>query len=211
VRIYFILIAAVSLFLQSSLLSAEKRGEDFERRVYFAQRVPVKMDPQQVLPVHPKMKSKEVISIYAEKEIEREGFIHNGPWFLRPIEAEGVFTKNQMPKDLIPYNVWEMVEKKLDTSNAIVAIVNLQSYGTIAEAGYGAGSGKTAVYVLPDKKLTSEEIQDLWFVFQMALSTKTLWKSADIENIETFKEYGIFSLEDYEAFVREIVPNFLKK
>ncbi len=206
----FVLIVMSGLCLQNSSLFAEKLNRELGRSVYFAQRVPVKVDPKQVLPIHPQMTPKEVISVYAEKELKRKGFIHNGPWFLRPMKKEGVFVDNCMPKDLTPYNVWEMIEKKIDTSNVIVAVVNLQSYGTIAEAGYGAGSDKTAVYVLPDKKLTPEEIQDLWFGFQMSLSTSDLWKNEDIKNIETFKEYGIFSLEDYESFVRKIVPNFLK-
>ena len=75
----------------------------------------------------------------------------------------------------------------------MLAIINAKAYGTIVEIGHASGTGKLAVYVLPEKSMGMEEIEDLWLIFQAGLQTKQNWKEEDIKNIETFKEYDIYS------------------
>ncbi len=84
-----------------------------------------------------------------------------------------------------------------------------KAYGTIMEAAYAGGLGNIPVYAFPKKGLTKEEVEDLWFVFNLSLSTRKLW------NPEHFsKSFGLMedfeSMEHFEQYLKSIVPNFMK-
>ena len=103
-----------------------------------------------------------------------------------------------------------VVLAKIVNPSADVGIVNGNAYGTIAELGYACKCKDVAVYVLPDNKVDSDELQDLWFLFQIIKDTKHLWSDEDIKNIEEFAEFNIFSLKDYECFLDTVIHNFMK-
>lgn len=182
-----------------------------KRSYYFARRIPANATPEEILVITPQMTVQEVYSRYVGKATEYDAYIHNGPWILRPIVSEGIFYENNFPAELTPYNVWEMVGKKMEQSHVLIAIVNPKSYGAIVEVGYAVGIGTIAVYVLPDKELSYEERQDLWLVMQTSIQTRSLWKEEDIQNTTIFREYNIFTLDEYLAFITVIIPNFLSK
>lgn len=148
---------------------------------------------------------------YIEKCVEFDCYISHGPWILRPIIEEGSFYQNNFPDDILPLDIWRMVKCKIEMSHVLVAVVDLKSFGTITEAGYAVGLGTVAVYILPDNKLTEDDIKDLWLVFQSSLQTKHLWKEEDIVNIPLFLKYDIKNIKEYEDFVAKIIPNFLSK
>ena len=104
-----------------------------------------------------------------------------------------------------------MVRTKIESSDALVAIVSSKSYGAIVELGYAVGFKNIAVYVLPEKELTDIEIKDLWLSFHFASVTCHLWKEEDIVVIPEFGKLGILSIKDYKKYILSIVPNFLKK
>ncbi len=182
-----------------------------KRAYYLARRIPANATLDEILPVTPQMTPKQIQDLYITKTTTYDTYIHNGPWILRPIIAEGTFYQNPFPPSLAPYHVWEMVKTKIERSDVLVAIVNPKSYGAIVEVGYAVGLGTLAVYVLPDKELTDEERKDLWLVIQTSVQTRALWKEEDILNIYTFREYNIFTLDEYINFISVIVPNFLSK
>lgn len=100
-----------------------------------------------------------------------------------------------------------MCKQKIDDSDAFVAIVQMEAYGAVAEAGYAIGRGK-AVYVLPD--VASHEIlKEMWFIFHMSLSTTDRSHPDDFA-VPAFAERGIRDLAGYTAFIRSIIPPFLK-
>lgn len=189
----------------------EPATNPLKKKIYFAKRIAPDADSAVYLCINSSMTVQEVMHAYAQKEIDKKNYIHNGHWILRGINLDDSFAKSSMPQDVTPYSVWCMVRQKIETSDLMVAIVNPKAFGTIAEIGYASASGRIAVYVLPDKGLDSEDIQDLWLVFQAALNTKELWNDEDIKNIDEFSQYNIFSLQNYLDFVQKIVPNFLKK
>lgn len=182
-----------------------------KRAYYFARRIPIHATPNEILTITPQMAPREIHDLYVGKSTSYDSHIHNGPWILRPIVAEGIFYENTFPPALTPYNIWEMVGRKIEQSHVLVAIVNPKSYGAIVEVGYAVGLGTVAVYVLPDKELTHEERQDLWLVLQASIQTQALWKDEDIVNAAAFREYNIFTIGEYLDFVTAIIPNFLSK
>ena len=63
-----------------------------------------------------------------------------------------------------------------------VYIDSMDCYGTISEIGYAKAIGKPIYIVLDNKKLSKDEIRDLWFVLQMGntvVKTNDLCKEHD--------------------------------
>ena len=181
------------------------------KKVYIARRIPKQANPQFVLDVRPDMSLEQVFEIYTQKIYIQGLYIYNGPWILRPPISGDVFTLNTLPKSLTPMHVWDMVKSKIESSDVFIGIINSKSYGTIAELGYACNCPNMAVYVIPDTNLTDEELQDLWFVFQMAKKSEHLWCEEDIKGVKEFAQFNIHSLNDYKSLISKIVPNFLKK
>jgi len=164
-----------------------------KRKIYLAQRISINADPTMILPIKSFMSPQKIKKLYTQKTINKEKYIHNGHWILRPLRSKNSFEENNIPSTITPYDIWDMVQQKINTSDAMLAIINAKAYGTIVEIGHASGTGKLAVYVLPEKSMGMEEIEDLWLIFQAGLQTKQNWKEEDIKNIETFKEYDIYS------------------
>ena len=182
-----------------------------KRKIYFASRIVPDVAKEGVLAISSEMTADEIKKIYANHAIERENYIHNGHWILRPIHSENRFLKNNFPSSITPYHVWEMVRSKIEDSDAMLAIVTPRAYGTIAEIGYACGSKNIPVYILPEIGLSFTEIQDLWLVFQESLSTKDMWQENDIVNVPQFKSWNINSISEYLKFITGIVPDFISK
>jgi nucleoside 2-deoxyribosyltransferase len=149
--------------------------------------------------------------MYTEKTFMDVNYVYNGPWILRPPVSEDEFSLNQLPSNLKPIHIWDMVKKKIESSDVVLGVINSKAYGTIAEIGYACHHKGIAVYVLPDQNVSEDELQDLWFLFQIAKTTEYLWSNDDIEKISEFSALGITSLQEYKDFLDNIVPNFLKK
>jgi len=181
------------------------------KKVYIARRIPKQPRSEFVLNIKKEMEPEEIFKAYVQKTKTCELYIYNGPWVLRPPLSDDVFTVNNIPLKLTPVHVWGMVKEKIESSNVFLGVVNKKSYGTIAEIGYACKCKNVAVYVLPDFGITNEELQDLWFTFQMATETQYLWCDEDINMLEDFSNMNIFSVAQYESYLSEIVPNFMKK
>ena len=181
-----------------------------KRRIYIARKILPDPTSETVLDITSGLGVEEIKLLYVNREIERDTFIHNGHWVLRPINAEGALIKTTLPFSLTPRDVFEMVEAKISSSDALIAILGPKSFGAIVELGYAIGRGDVAVYVLPEKDLEREMVKDLWLSFQFALRTRRLWKQSDIESVEEFKMYGIHTVENYENFILNIIPPFLE-
>lgn len=164
-----------------------------------------------ILNIKSNMSIKEVHDLYVTHSIQKESYIYNGHWILRPPTSEIDFTENKMPSDLKPFNIWNMVKEKIEDSDIVLGIINQKAYGTISEIGYACSKGTIAVYVLPEYNIDESELQDLWFIFQIVQSTKHLWKNEDIEMLQEFRDFNIYSIQDYEHYLASIVPNFMKR
>lgn len=181
------------------------------KKVYIARRIPKQPQPELILNLTKDLDPEEVVKRYIEKTQNYESFIYNGPWILRPPISEDLFSLNKMPHGLNPEHVWKMVKEKIESSNVFIGIINNLAYGTIAETGYACRCPNLAVYVIPEIGIKSEELQDLWFIFQMAKATQSLWCDEDIGLIKEFFALGIDSVQAYKSYVAEIIPNFMKK
>ena len=181
------------------------------KKVYIAKRIPKNPSPHFILNIDSLMTVEQIKLLYIEKVYISEKYIYNGPWILRPPLSDTEFSLNQLPIDLKPNHIWDMVRDKIESSDVVLGIINSKSYGTIAEVGYACNCKTVAVYVLPDEDVSEEELQDLWFLFQIAKITRHLWSDVDIKNINEFSERGINSLQEYEDFINTIIPNFMKK
>ncbi len=181
------------------------------KKVYIAKRIPLNAEPKIILPLNIDMLPEEVHKKYVENCEIKESYIYNGPWILRAPLSDSDFSQKSIPESLKPIHVWNMVREKIISSDVVVGIVNSKAYGTIAEVAYACSCKNIATYVLPDLFSSEEEIQDLWFIFQMVQSSKDLWSDDDIKNIPEFQEHSISSLEEYKTMVEKITPNFLKK
>ncbi len=182
-----------------------------KRTYYFARRIPTHASEEECLSILLGMSSDEIHRLYTEKVIDHGLVVSNGPWILRPFLDAGVHQPNCFPEDLSPYRVWRMVQQKIASSSAVVALVDPKAYGTIAEISYAAGLGTVGVYVLPAPDITYEDRADLWLSFQLSLETSRLWMEEDITNVDLFGERNIHSLADYRRFVEAIVPKFLRR
>ncbi|MFZ2151281.1 MAG: hypothetical protein WAZ12_01605 [Candidatus Absconditicoccaceae bacterium] len=181
------------------------------KKVYIAKRIPKQTRSEFILDVKKEMSSKEVFELYVNKIEILEKYIYNGPWVLRPPLAEDVFVLNNMPSKLTTSDIWNMVKEKITSSDIFIGIITNKAYGTIAEAGYACKCKNIAVYILPEVGLSDEEIQDLWLIFQIARETKHLWNDEDIKMLDIFSDFNIHSVEQYESYVSDITPNFMKK
>ena len=180
------------------------------RKIYIAKRISSNTFDDAFVEIHEDMTPNDLVHAYTEKQVVREKYVHNGHWILRSASKDGELEENKLPDDLSPQHIMEMVVHKLNDSDALVAVINKNSYGTIAELGYAVATKKHAVYVLPDKDVTQDELEDLWMSFHLAFQTANLWCDEDIQSVEDFKEYGIMSVSDYRAYVLSVVPKFLK-
>lgn len=181
------------------------------KKIYIAKRIPKNPNPKFVLEIEKSMGTKDIYNIYTQKTEICENYIYNGPWILRPPTSNDTFSMNNMPDKLSPKNIWEMVKVKIESSDVYLGIVNSKSYGTIAETGYACKCPNVAVYVLPEFGLSEEELQDLWFVFQMASVTEHLWNNEDIKMMDEFSKFNINSIDEYKSYLSKIIPNFMKK
>ncbi len=181
------------------------------KKVYIAKRIPKNPPPHLVLNIDSSMSVKQIYSLYVEKTFVEKNYIYNGPWILRPPLSEKEFSTNQLPSDLKPIDIWNMVKEKIESSNVVLGIINNKAYGTIAEVSYACNQKETAVYVLPDRNISMDKLQDLWFLFQICKTTKQSWANDDIKNIKEFAALHITSLQEYEKFLETIVPNFMKR
>lgn len=179
------------------------------RKIYIAKRIASNSFDDAFVQINPTMDADDLVCAYRNKKVTRSTYIHNGHWILRPV-SEGVLEENKLPNDLGPQHIMDMVVHKLEDSDALVAVINSGSYGTIAELGYTVGTGRHAVYVLPDTDVTHEELEDLWMSFHLAFRTNHLWQDIDILSIDEFKQWGIESVADYKKYVLSIIPKFLQ-
>jgi len=181
------------------------------KKVYIARRISKNPESKLVLNIKREMSLDEIFKNYSEKEEFFGSYIYNGPWTLRPPVSDDVFAFNNMPADLTPVDVWNMVKQKIESSDVFLGILNNKSFGTIAESGYACCCKNIAVYILPELGISSEELQDLWFVFQMAKNSKRLWCDEDIKMLDIFSSFSICSISQYEEYVSSIIPNFMKR
>ena len=115
-----------------------------------------------------------------------------------------------MPPEVAPHDIFLMCANKINSSDALVACVGLETYGTIAEAAYAIGLQDKAVYVLPEDD-SEKLLKEAWFVMTMSLSTEQCWREEDILNIDLFRERNIHSLEEYKQLILSLIPPFLKQ
>lgn len=180
------------------------------KKVYFAKRIPKMSDANLILDINSTMTIEEIHNLYVIKSIVCVDYIYNGHWILRPPTSNNEFSINHLPAKLKPNHIWKMVKEKIESSDVVFGIVSNKSYGTIAEISYACKCKEIAVYALPDSGVAGEELQDLWFVFQIIKETKHLWRDQDIKNIKEFSRFGITSIKEYELFLETIIPNFMK-
>ncbi len=176
------------------------------KKIYFAGRLSPNPDKEDVLEISKDMTFDDVYAIYTSKTIKRADHIKNGHWILRPPNSQ----ENNLPKNLPPYLIWQMVKKKIEGSDIFAGVINLKSFGTILEAGYACSLNKMPVYLFFDKDLSIEEQKDLWFVIQSAKNTQGFWSEEDMALIEYFKERNIASKKDYQEYLDAIIPKFLQ-
>ncbi len=182
-----------------------------KRIYYFARRIPVQASAEECLPISSGMTADDIHKSYVEKVADHGSYLSNGPWILRPFAQEGMHEPNRFPPDITPHKIWRMVQENIAASSAVIALVDQQAYGTIAELSYAAGLHTVAVYVLPAMHIAYADYTDLWLSFQVSLETSALWQEDDITNVGIFAERGIYSLADYRRFVELIVPKFLSR
>lgn len=179
------------------------------RKIYIAKRIASNIFEDAFIKVSPQNTIAEIEKLYASKIIKRDKYIHNGQWILRPVINENL-DKNNLPKELRPNNILDMVINKIKTSDAFVAIIDTKSYGAIIEIGYAVALNTCAVYVLFDINLKQDEISDLWMSIHLSRKTSTLWRDEDIKAILDFTEREIFCINDYINYIESVVPLFLK-
>lgn len=178
--------------------------------VYRARRVPYDSDGTEILDESWFFKEIELaIKDYGARNIDMGSYYLGGAWFFPKISEKSVKSLSQKQSPLTPEEIWTVLREKIRKSDVLVAEVCPKAYGTIMEAAYAGGLGNIPVYAFPKKGLTQEEIEDLWFIFNLSLSTRKLW------NPEHFsKSFGLMedfeSMEHFEQYLKSIVPNFMK-
>ncbi len=180
------------------------------KKIYFARRIQSNPSAKLILDVRKEMSPQDIHVLYVEKEEKYRNYIHNGHWILRPPITEDNFSLNTLPNALRPLHVWHMVRQKIEESNIFFGVINVKAFGTIAEVGY-ACKCNMAVYILPDENVTKEELEDLWFLFQMVQTTRLFWHDIDFQVIEDFSRFNINSVDEYLSYIETIVPVFMKK
>ncbi|MGL5784923.1 MAG: hypothetical protein ACRCYZ_05660 [Alphaproteobacteria bacterium] len=175
--------------------------------VYFASRIPINPPAELLLPLDSTMSLEKIQKIYADVLLDRGNYFYNGPWVFSFLSAEGKYEKGRLPKGTQALDILKMITQKIQTSSVMVAIVSGKAYGTIAEIGYAVAKGNIPVYVFPDPALTREEIQDLWFVFQMGAMTSCLWQEEHFNTPSLLPQRT--TLQAYRAFLETLKPSFL--
>ena len=107
-------------------------------------------------------------------------------------------------------DVWEITKGQINKCDVMVAVVTPKAYGTLAEVAYAVGRGNIAVYAFPDSNMTEAEIADLWYIFQMALSTKPLWKEKHFKYKPNIFPKENLTPAKYEESIRAITPMFAR-
>lgn len=183
-----------------------------KKKIYIAKRIPQNPPSDFLVRVNSQMTIEEVINAYQSKVVEHDKFIHNGHWILRPPTGTNSFRESNLPKALLPEHIWVMVKTKIQQSDIFFAVINPLAFGTIAELGFAVNCRNIAVYVLPDQFVTADQLQDFWFVFQIAASTRNLWSDEHFVLLrDEFLPFGILSIDDYVRYINSIIPNFMKK
>lgn len=183
-------------------------GEPTKEKIFFARRI-IQIGKESHLAVDPNMSASELKRSFYNKAIVYTDYIHNGPWVFRPVLEEGKYADAPL-KNLNPTDVWEITKEQINQCNVLVAVVTPKAYGTLAEVAYAVGRGNIAVYVFPENNMTDVEIADLWYLFQMALSTKHLWKEKHFKyKPNIFPKEGLTPLK-YEEEIRSIKPMFAR-
>ncbi len=182
--------------------------EPTKEKIFFARRI-IHIGKESHLAVDPNMSTSELKRSFYNKEIVYTDYIHNGPWVFRPVLEEGKYADAPL-KNLNPMDVWEITKEQINQCDVLVAVVTPKAYGTLAEVAYAVGRGNIAVYVFPENNMTDGEIADLWYVFQMALSTKHLWKEKHFQyKPNIFPQDSLDPLK-YEEKIRAIKPMFAR-
>ncbi|MBY0462511.1 MAG: nucleoside 2-deoxyribosyltransferase [Alphaproteobacteria bacterium] len=179
-----------------------------KEKIFFARRI-IHIGKESHLYVDPNMSATELRKSFYNKEIVYPDYIHNGPWVFRPVLEEGKYADAPL-KNLNPIDVWEITREQIDKCSVLVAVVTPTAYGTLAEVAYAVGRGNIAVYVFPDNNMTEAEITDLWYVFQMALSTKHLWKEKHFKYKPNIFPKENLNPQKYEESIRSITPMFAR-
>ncbi len=179
-----------------------------KEKIFFARRI-IQIGKESHLTVDPNMSASELKRSFYNKEIVYPDYIHNGPWVFRPVLEEGKYADAPL-KNLNPMDVWEITKGQINKCDVMVAVVTPKAYGTLAEIAYAVGRGNIAVYVFPDSNMTEAEIADLWYIFQMALSTKPLWKEKHFKyKPNIFPKENLTPIK-YEESIRAITPMFAR-
>ncbi|NBT85523.1 MAG: hypothetical protein EBT45_03350 [Alphaproteobacteria bacterium] len=179
-----------------------------KEKIFFARRI-IQIGKESHLTVDPNMSASELKKSFYNKEIIYPDYIHNGPWVFRPVLEEGKYADAPL-KNLNPIDVWEITKEQINKCDVLVAVISPTAYGTLAEVAYAVGRGNIAVYVFPDNNMTEAEITDLWYVFQMALSTKHLWKEKHFKYKPNIFPKENLNPQKYEESIRNITPMFAR-
>ncbi len=186
------------------IFGTKSYGKEF---IYFANRIPVNPPAELLLPLESTMTLEKIQEIYAKALLDRGDYFYNGPWVFSFLSEEGKYEKGKLPKETQALDILRMITKKIETSSVMVAVVSGKAYGTIAEIGYAVAKGNIPVYVFPDPSLSQEEVQDLWFVFQMGAMTSCLWKEEHFNMPSLLPKKT--NLQAYRAFLETLKPSFL--
>jgi hypothetical protein len=205
---FFIFLLVGSAFIIAYKYQTGHLLSPAKEKIFFARRI-IHIGKESHLDVDPNMSASELKKSFYNKEIVYPDYIHNGPWVFRPVLEEGKYADAPL-KNLNPTDVWEITKDQINTCDVLVAVVTSKAYGTLAEVAYAVGRGNIAVYVFPDANMTEVEIADLWYVFQMALSTKHLWKKKHFKyKPNIFPKENLDPIK-YEQEIRAITPMFAR-
>jgi len=173
--------------------------------IYFAGKVP-KPGSDDILPeIYLEKEYEEMLSIYLKKNKDEGSYIKGGAWFFPKVDSS-----IKKKKTLSAIDIWEILKKKIEISDVLVALLTPDAYGTITEAAYAGGKGDIAVYVFPTEGMSKEDIKELWFIFNLSLSTKHLWKESHFNHSPNIFPYRL-TINEYEEMIVNIIPNFLNQ
>lgn len=205
---FFSFLLGTSVFIIIHKYQTDHLLAPAKEKIFFARRI-IHIGKESHLAVDPNMSTPELKKSFYNKEIVYPDYIHNGPWVFRPVLEEGKYADAPL-KNLNPTDVWEITKDQINRCDVLVAVVTPKAYGTLAEVAYAVGRGNIAVYVFPDNNMTEAEIADLWYVFQMALSTKHLWKKKHFKYKPNIFPKENLTPQKYEQEIRAITPMFAR-
>lgn len=173
--------------------------------IYFAGKVP-KVGSNDILPKEClETKYEEMLNIYMEKNEDEGSYLKSGAWFFPKVDKMA-----NKEKIISALEVWEILKKKIEISDVLVALLTPDAYGTITEASYAGGIGDIAVYTFPTPNMSKQDIKELWFVFNLSISTKHLWKESHFNHYPNIFPYRL-TMHEYENMIKNIIPNFLNQ